>query len=523
MSVELIKKQVDINESIKRESVQVVKERDIIVPDGKPDMQKVLYVDGKIIIDQIDVQDDRVMYKGQINLTILYVPENNVDSICVMKGSIPLEDFIIIEGVNKDQKVNFEYEIEHIYWNILNERKLNTKVIIEAIAEVTKAKEVDVVTDIHAVEPVQIKTTQVDIIKPSQMKEEKLIVKDELTIMQGKSSIDEVLQLDAQIKEEQIKRTDNELLFNGIIEVNTLYKGQGGENKLEVVTHRIPFSGSSDVPKGEMETDWNCDLEVTPTYIQVSPDYDGEDRMIEVETIVTAKYNTFDKVTENVITDIYCPGQKVAMTAAEQNYMTLAARAHAAMPRKEVVEVEGMTPDNSDIFKVTIEPSIDEQVVKDNKLSLKGLNEVCIVFVRKDDAGRIETVNKMIPFTQEVDITGADKNAMIRPNVEIKDINVISQNKNDVAIEYVTDTVVEAYNQDVLPVLQEVELANMSKEEIGAYPSIAVYIVKKGDTLWNIAKKFNTTVKDIVDINSIEENAVIHPGQKLIVIKRNKN
>ena len=55
MSVELIKKPITLDEMTKKESVQVIKERDLIVPDGKPDMQSVVQIDGRINMDQIDV------------------------------------------------------------------------------------------------------------------------------------------------------------------------------------------------------------------------------------------------------------------------------------------------------------------------------------------------------------------------------------------------------------------------------------------------------------------------------------
>ena len=89
MSVELIKESLMLNHGIKRESAQVIKEKDLIVPDGKPDMQKVLQMDGKLEIEQMEVQQDRITYKGKIELTILYVPENSATSICTMKGTLP--------------------------------------------------------------------------------------------------------------------------------------------------------------------------------------------------------------------------------------------------------------------------------------------------------------------------------------------------------------------------------------------------------------------------------------------------
>ena len=48
----------------------------------------------------------------------------------------------------------------------------------------------------------------------------------------------------------------------------------------------------------------------------------------------------------------------------------------------------------------------------------------------------------------------------------------------------------------------------------------ASYVVQPGDTLWNLAKKFNTTVDDIVKINDIENPDLIYPGQKLLILKK---
>lgn len=46
-----------------------------------------------------------------------------------------------------------------------------------------------------------------------------------------------------------------------------------------------------------------------------------------------------------------------------------------------------------------------------------------------------------------------------------------------------------------------------------------IYIVKKGDCLCNIAKKFNTTVNKIATDNGITNVDYIYAGQKLIIRK----
>ena len=45
------------------------------------------------------------------------------------------------------------------------------------------------------------------------------------------------------------------------------------------------------------------------------------------------------------------------------------------------------------------------------------------------------------------------------------------------------------------------------------------YIVKKGDTLWGISRKFNITVKKIAEINELDTSMIhkIRIGQKIYI------
>ena len=60
--------------------------------------------------------------------------------------------------------------------------------------------------------------------------------------------------------------------------------------------------------------------------------------------------------------------------------------------------------------------------------------------------------------------------------------------------------------------------ASIMKEKLKNIPGITGYIVKEGDTLWNIAKRFYTTADSIMEANNLE-NDMIYPGMKLIILK----
>ena len=71
-----------------------------------------------------------------------------------------------------------------------------------------------------------------------------------------------------------------------------------------------------------------------------------------------------------------------------------------------------------------------------------------------------------------------------------------------------------SYKTSNINVIDEIEKTGEREEE--DY-SIIMYIVKKGDTLWKIAKMFGSTVDDIARTNGIEDENLIMPGQKIFI------
>ena len=47
--------------------------------------------------------------------------------------------------------------------------------------------------------------------------------------------------------------------------------------------------------------------------------------------------------------------------------------------------------------------------------------------------------------------------------------------------------------------------------------SLIIYFVKEGDTLWSIAKKFRTTIEEIVEVNGIENTDKLEIGEQLFI------
>ena len=68
-------------------------------------------------------------------------------------------------------------------------------------------------------------------------------------------------------------------------------------------------------------------------------------------------------------------------------------------------------------------------------------------------------------------------------------------------------------------IIDRVEEQPLDMKKIQNMPGILVYMVRPEDTLWDIAKRFYTTVDEICSLNELESRQ-LHSGQPLLLVKR---
>ena len=82
----------------------------------------------------------------------------------------------------------------------------------------------------------------------------------------------------------------------------------------------------------------------------------------------------------------------------------------------------------------------------------------------------------------------------------------------NVDLEFETDS----YQNTAIPVISDI---SMEDEENMEDYSVVIYMVKSGDTLWKIAKRFGSTVDDIARVNGMERPDRLNIGEKIYIPK----
>jgi len=170
--------------------------------------------------------------------------------------------------------------------------------------------------------------------------------------------------------------------------------------------------------------------------------------------------------------------------------------------------------DDDDNYKDTFININAVKNIKNDKIEIEGLLKVDVLYSTEDEEQYLVTVEDEIPFSCKVDIAGTNPNMQANANISLEMIEG-SLEAGNVSIRAIVKVHCKAYYN-----IKNKFVVNMAIND-GEVPekkaSIIIYVVQPEDTLWSIAKKYLTTVDEIMNINELAEGEEVKPSQKLII------
>ncbi len=285
----LVKEDIALDKKVGYETTQLLLEGDMIVPDIKPDMNVILQMDAHVSIDSNEISAERMNFTGKLDIQVLYLAKGSEKPIHSISAGHVIEDFINMEGLTKDMSVELKGTLANIDYKMLNDRKISYKAVVDVCASAIARDRHEAVIHIDNIPETQLKKSILKLNKTLEQKEDRFIIKDELTIPSSKPNISEILQCAVHIANKEVKPSQDKVLVNGDLVISTLYKGDTDESFVEFMEHELPFNGAIAVDGATDEMFSDVTLHVNDRYVQVRPDADGEDRILELEISVGAK------------------------------------------------------------------------------------------------------------------------------------------------------------------------------------------------------------------------------------------
>ncbi|MCJ7691717.1 MAG: DUF3794 domain-containing protein, partial [Clostridiaceae bacterium] len=491
----------------------VVKE-EYVIPDTHPDVRGILMLDVKASINSKEIIQDKVYLEGQIKYNVLYITKDQEHTdVENVEYSSKFSNTIDIMGAKPEMLCDAECFVEHMECKIVNERKICLEGILRLKSEVYKNFNFQIVKDVEVVKDVQYLKNPTSIDKVIRNFNGELIGKANIKIPMDKPEVAKVIKCDVNIHKKEVKLYEEKILINAYASVSIIYK-ERDSRELTYIEHDVMLNKElefEDVnPYMENYTDFNVDA----IEFDIKEDDLGEKRFIDVEFMIKTSTRAMHKEEVDIIEDVYSPTTNLEMDKKDFGLNVMQGQTLTETLVKGDIEINNDMAKPSKIIMCNASVCVTDKKVIEDKVIIEGIMNVTVLYRSDDEENYLSAVSDEIPFTCGAEILGTRINMSSMCNVTLENINA-DIDAGNISVRAVVKVYVRVNYMVQKKFL--VDVYPMDGEMPRKKASITIYVIQSGDTLWKIAKKYNTTMQEIARVNGIDDPNVIKISQKLII------
>jgi hypothetical protein len=511
MSIDFVKENIECEQLMAENFSDTVIKAEYIIPDTNPDVNHILILNAKPSITNKEVMQDKVFIEGKVQYTILYLAkEDEAMGIYSVNYTGDFSNYVEISGAQHNMLCDADCYVEHMDCNIANERKVSIEGIIKLKAEVYKKYEFEVIKDVENSGDIQMLKNPDTIDKIVGTVSGDLVAKAEIQIPVDRPQIGNILECNVNVHKKNIKVLDGNISIEAYVLIGVLYRGKDTRD-IEYIEDDVYVSKEIPVDGVNSSMDSYTDFCVDEIEKSIREDDLGESRIIDMEVLVKSNTKVMYKEDMDIIEDAYSPSSLMQMDKKDYELNVMHGQNTTQSMIKSNIELEGNSRPKEVIMCygevcITDKKIVEDKVVVDGVLSVKALY--------KDLEDEINKASDEIPFSCSVDIPESKIDMQCIAKVALESI------QGEVEIDTIAIKAVAEVYARVNYITHKEFLVNIDSSE-GEFPakkaSLTIYVIQQDDTLWKIAKKYYTTVEDLVKLNDIEDPEVIKVGEKLII------
>ena len=505
MQIETNKEKIYINKVIGQKYDSFVIEEDFVVPDVKPDVLSIINTSGIVCVYKKEILDEKIKIDGCINTYIMYLADGEKSCVRGLNTNLDFSKIIDFKNIKQDMILECKVSLKEIECKIINGRKIKLSGIIEVNLKVSSNEEIEFINEIKDCKDIQLLNETMEINSMTGHNITKTYAKDTFMIDSVDSLLD-VLKVDIKLINKEIKTSYNKILTKADACINIIYLTEDG--RICSKNQLISVMGFIDIQDIAEDDIYNIDYEIKNCIIKPN---NMEDHSIYVEIEYEIYCDSYNKKKINLIQDLYSPSikmnydmKKITAISEKKNMKDV-----LSIREKQTIPEIG----SNKIINVDVVPIIEKQTLYKDKIVFEGEVELKYLF-ESNSSQRIDFKKINIPFNYSVEEVGITQNSVVDSNITVvlQDFTVMADDSVDVKID-MEFTISSSKNKSI-NVIDEINIDEKRNEE---RHSLVIYFVKQGDTLWNIAKKFGSTIQNIADINEIKDFDKLKIGEQLFI------
>lgn len=515
--MEYVTKQMQTYRTGKTITDQFYIDDDYNVPDAKSDVKRVILGEGTLAVEDMKIVENYIRVAGKLNFKVLYVTDEGETRLSCLEGRIPFEEMIYLE---QDPVGDLFIQSSSVDLTVtaIHSRKLNLKTLAEISICSEGRKEAEITTDIDSDTPLYKRHESKELLRVFTTKKDTYRIKEEVSISGTKENIGTLLWTEVNSRKLDTRLEADELKLQGELLLFCFYESLDG--KTDWIEQTIPYEGRIECYGVQDNMYHQIYPELMDVNIDVRMDEDGEMRLIGVEATLEVRLIIYEEEQVDILSDIYSLEQACTPRVTEEWMEQLLLQNHSKCKVTEQLSLPEIKDDILQICHSSARIQIERTEPADNGIQIEGVLHISFLYVKADDTIPFDTWQGMIPFSYLLEGNEASADMVYGLTSAVEQLSIGLLGSDEIEIKAVL-----AFNSFLKkPVrimnIEEVEFAPIDMEEVERRPGITGYIVREGDALWDLAKRYSTTVEGIMEVNGLEKDE-IKPGDKILIFKEN--
>jgi len=510
MELKLIHDTIDVNEVVFDGTAEQPIEVDCVLPDYCPNVFKILKCRMTPRLTGARTAGSEVHVDGVATVFVVYLCEetNALRSFC---QKVPFTKVIPIQTTCEDATLTVAMECEYLNCRSINPRRLDIRGAVGIALRVCDRRRETVVSAVEGA-GIQKKLKQVTMDGVCLQAFKPFTVREELELPNVNPSVGSILYYSASAHAEDVKVITNKVIVKGNALLRIAYCPLTEDGGVQTVEYDLPISQIVDMPG--VDDSFSCEVDFTVVSAELEPKtaLDGDTRAVSAELSFFCSCSCTASTQKELICDLY---STLCETAVSGKRIDLH-RSFRHPVQNLLVQSSLDAPEEalSSVYDIWCDVARLSVRKEGKRFWLDGELDVCAFC--EGVTGTPVAVDKHTEFHDELHLTPEFPDARTEVSAQLKSLSyhLTGDRKIDLRAELaVRLTEVQPISQ---PVVADFSLEGDTASFRGEQTAVTLYFAEEGEPLWEIAKRYHTSVGAILEENDLEDEIMKQGGMLLI-------
>lgn len=536
-------------------------EEDMLVPDTRPDLEKIVCMTAEPEISSCETfvrQDEKAVIRvsGSFKIFTLYLPSGERRRLISVNNSIPFRYESEINNTPEGE-IYVETVDSSLESRVINERKV--RITAGAVFEVKEFsdREIELLEGVRN-DDLLLKKEKVCFTDLALRRTEIIDIEESIRLKDSLPAPGRILKYDVNVVENHRQMAKGKAVVEAAVYYSILYLPETAESEESAARNTegestIPvfFRGKTEfthfirLPElKDMETAGSAvNFKVLSSDIGLrraagagtdslapagasaqpgavssdpAPVSDARGGSFVITASIAAELQLYRSIEREIVTDMYHRTKEIEFSSASFEISELCGTASAEITVRDMLSIPESRGSAASVPYISVKPTGVTATAENNRVTVEGRLQLDILFT-DETAGEIAEWRTAVPFRTSCELAGVLPSGRTECSMSLKDIWFDRVNSQQIDFNCGIALKISAWNRFPGSFIDKVCYVE-TDEEPSAASGITVYMTSPGDTLWSIAKKFRTTVDELCTVNEIEDTGMLPPGSRIIIV-----